>query len=74
MFLGQATGAWAGGTVLADSGIARLPWFAAGGMLAALMLSQHAAARSRRTRSSDVVLNRQGSSEASADLSTTVQF
>lgn len=52
MFLGQAIGAWAGGAVLAGSGIGALPWFAAGGMLVALMLSHAVVIRSQRLQPS----------------------
>jgi predicted MFS family arabinose efflux permease len=47
MFVGQAIGASAGGIVLSGAGVGALPWIAAGGVLAALALSQLAAARSR---------------------------
>jgi len=60
MFLGQAIGASTGSAVLAGVGVGALPWVAAGGVLIALMLSQLAAARSRRTRPSDAVLSGSG--------------
>ncbi|HEU0203653.1 MAG TPA: MFS transporter [Burkholderiaceae bacterium] len=47
MFLGQAIGASAGGAVLSGVGISALPWFAVTSVLAAMVLSQLAASRSR---------------------------